>query len=71
MKTTITGDRTRHLLTFNLNSAQGGEQIYILVPKLLRSDCLVPGSLHLLFEYRTIQYTAPELCGTLIFRSDI
>ena len=51
-KTSMNRDRTRHIVTFNPNSANPGEQLYIRVPKLSRSDCLVPDSLHLVFDIK-------------------
>lgn len=51
-KTSISGDRTRHVVTFNPNSAKPQEQLYIRETKLCQNDCLVPGSLHLLFDVK-------------------
>ena len=47
----IKGDRTRHVVTFNPNSASPGEEVYIDIPKLKESSNLVPGSLHLVFDF--------------------
>ena len=45
------GLRTRHVITFNPNTANPGEELYIELPKLKADSCLVPGSLHLLFDF--------------------
>ena len=47
----IKGERTRHVVTFNPNSAKPGESLYINIPNLKVDSCLVPGSLHLLFDF--------------------
>ena len=47
----IKGDRTRHRVTFNPNKASPGEEIYVNVPKLKPSSCLVPGSFHFLYDF--------------------
>ena len=52
MKTKIQGTRTRHVITFNPNKANPGEEIYIETPKLKPDVCLVPGSLNLLFNFK-------------------
>ena len=49
--TSIRGDRTRHLITSNPNTANPQEQLPINIPKLKGSSCLVPGSLHLVFDF--------------------
>ena len=49
---TIKGNRTRHVVTMNPNKASPGEEIYIDIPKLKQHSCLVPGSLHLLFDLK-------------------
>ena len=48
--TSIKGDRTRHLVTMNPSSAQPSDEIYLDIPKLKQASCLVPGSLHLVFD---------------------
>ena len=52
MKTRIQGTRTRHVITFNPNNANPGEEIYVDIPMLRPDVCLVPGSLHLLFDFK-------------------
>ena len=49
---TIIGDRTRHIVAFDPNTASPGEQLYIRVPELSKTDCLVPESLHLVFDIK-------------------
>lgn len=49
---TIKGKRTRHVITMNPNKANPGETLYANVPKLKPESCLVPGSLHLLFDFK-------------------
>ena len=44
-RTEITGSRTRHVLTFNPNSAKPGEEIYVNIPKLKGDSVLVPDSI--------------------------
>ena len=51
-KAEITGDRTRHVLTFNPNSAKPGEEIYVNVPKLKADSVLVPDSMALVFDFK-------------------
>ena len=46
----VKGDRTRHVVTFNPNSASPGEELYVDIPKLKESSNLVPGSIHLVFD---------------------
>ena len=50
--TEITGDRTRHVLTFNPNSAKPGEEIYVNIPKLKADSVLVPDSMALVFDFK-------------------
>ena len=51
-RTEITGDRTRHVLTFNPNSAKPGEKIYVNIPKLKADSVLVPDSMALVFDFK-------------------
>ena len=51
-KAKLVGERTRHTVTFNPNTAKPSEQVYVTVPKLSRSDCLVPESLHLCLDLK-------------------
>jgi hypothetical protein len=51
-RTEITGDRTRHVLTFNPNSAKPGEEIYFNIPKLKADSVLVPDSMALVFDFK-------------------
>jgi hypothetical protein len=48
----ITGDRTRHVLTFNPNSDKPGEEIYVNIPKLKADSALVPDSIALVFDFK-------------------
>ena len=48
----IKGNRTRHTVTLNPNSANLEEDLYIDIPKLNPSLCLVPDSLRLLFNFK-------------------
>ena len=48
----IKGDRTRHVMTMNPNKASPGEELYIDILKLKPDSCLVPGSMHLLFDLK-------------------
>ena len=48
----IKGYRTRHVITMNPNNTSPGEELYIEIPKLKPDSCLVPGSLHLLFDLK-------------------
>jgi hypothetical protein len=41
-KAEITEDRTRHVLTFNPNSARPEEEIYVNIPKLKADSVLIP-----------------------------
>jgi hypothetical protein len=50
--TEITGDRTRHVLTFNPNSAKPGEEIYVNIPTLKADSVLVPDSMALVFDFK-------------------
>ena len=49
---TIKGVRTRHVITLNPNKENPGEEFYIDIPKLKPDSCLVPGSLHLLYDFQ-------------------
>ena len=49
---TIKGRRTRHVVTLNPNKVNPSETLYIDIPKLKPDSCLVPGSLHLLFDFK-------------------
>ena len=51
-RTEITGSRTRHVLTFNPNSAKPGEEIYVNIPKLKGDSVLVPDSMALVFDFK-------------------
>jgi hypothetical protein len=51
-RTEITGDRTRHVLTFNPNSTKPGEEIYVNIPKLKADSVLVPDSMALIFYFK-------------------
>jgi hypothetical protein len=51
-KAEITGDRTRHVLTINPNSARLGEEIYVNIPKLKADSDLVPDSMALVFDFK-------------------
>jgi hypothetical protein len=51
-KAEITGDRTRHVLTFNPNSARPEEEIYVNIPKLKADSVLVPNSMALVFDFK-------------------
>ena len=48
---TIKGERTWHVVTFNPNKASP-EELYIDVPKMKMDSCLLPGSPHLLFNFK-------------------
>ena len=48
----VKGFRTRHAVTVNHNKALPGEKLYINIPEIKRSSCLVPRSLHLLFNFK-------------------
>ena len=50
--TTIKGPRTRSVVTFNPSTISPGEELYINIPKLKPSSCLVPGLLALLFDFK-------------------
>jgi hypothetical protein len=50
--TAIRGPRTRSVVTFNPTTISPGEELYINIPKLKPSSCLVPGSLNLLFDFK-------------------
>ena len=49
---TVKGNRTRHVVTFNPNKASAGEELYIDITKLKMDICLIPGSFHLLFNFK-------------------
>ncbi|CAB4005378.1 Hypothetical predicted protein [Paramuricea clavata] len=51
-KAEITGDRTRHVLTLNPNSAKHGEEIYVNSPKLKAGSVFVPDSMALVFDFK-------------------
>ncbi|CAB4029204.1 Hypothetical predicted protein [Paramuricea clavata] len=51
-RTELTGNRTRHLITFNPNSAKPGEEIYVNIPKLKPDSVLVPDSMALIFDFK-------------------
>ena len=48
----IKGNRKRHVVTLNPNSANPEEDVYIDIPKLTPNLCLVPDSLRLLFDFK-------------------
>lgn len=50
---TIKGPITRHVITMNPNKVNAGEELYINIPKLKPDSCLVPNSLHLLFDFKS------------------
>ena len=50
--TSIKGKRMRHVVTMDHNKASPGEELYINIPKLKPNSCLVPGSMHLLFDLK-------------------
>jgi hypothetical protein len=50
--TAIRGPRTRSVVIFNPTTISPGEELYINIPKLKPSSCLVPGSLALLFDFK-------------------
>ena len=49
---TLRGTRTRHVVMMNPNKVNPGEELYVDIPKLKPDSCLVPGSLHLLFNFK-------------------
>ena len=51
-ESTVKGDRTRHVITFNPNKANPGETIYTQIPRLNADLCLVPDSIYLLFDFK-------------------
>lgn len=51
-KSVVSSERTRYLVTLNRSSSNPGEQLYIQVSKLTSNDCLVPESLHLVFNLK-------------------
>ena len=48
----IKGNRTRHVVTLNPNSAEPEENLYIDILKLNKNLCFVPDSLRLLFDFK-------------------
>ncbi len=52
-KASITGTRVRHVVTFNPNTANPNERLHIQIPKLKENSCLVPGSLHPLYDFKS------------------
>ena len=48
----IKGTRTRQVITLNPNKVNPGEELYVDIPKLKPDSCLVPGSLHLLYDFK-------------------
>ena len=48
----IKGEGTRHVVIMNPNKASPGEELYIDIPKVKPDSCLVPGSMHLLFDLK-------------------
>ena len=52
-KTNITGTRVRHVVTFNPNTVNPNERLHIQIPKLKENSCLVPGSLYLLYDFKS------------------
>ena len=61
--TLIRSDRTVHVTTFNTSTAKPGEDIYVDIPKLKETSCLVPGSLHLRFDFKV---TGGKSCFLII-----
>lgn len=51
-KASIVGKRTWQTVTFKSHTANPGDQLYIRVPRLSKSDCLVAESLHLCFDLK-------------------
>ena len=51
-ESSITGNRTKHVITFNPNKAKPGEEICIDLPKLNSDLCLVPDSIYLCFDFK-------------------
>ena len=49
---TVKGNTTRYVVTFNPNKASAGEELHIDILKLKMDTCLVPGSFHLLFNFK-------------------
>ena len=48
----IKGTRTRHVITLNPNKVNPGEELYVDIPRLKSDSCLVPSSLHLLYDFK-------------------
>ena len=51
-RSSISGNRTRHVITLNPNKAKPGEHIYINSPKLNSDLCLVPDSIYLCIDFK-------------------
>ena len=51
-KSSITGNRNNHVITFNPNEAKPGEDVYIDLPKLNSDLFLVPESIYLYFDFK-------------------
>lgn len=47
----IKGERTRRLVNFVPSTAEPGNMLEIDIPKLKKSYCIVPGSIHLVFDF--------------------
>ena len=47
----VRGDQVCHQVSMNANKAVG-EELYIDIPKLKMDSYLIPGSLHLLFDFK-------------------
>ena len=52
-KITVTGTRVRHIVTFNRKTANPKERLHVQIPKLKENSCLVQGSLHLLYDFKS------------------
>ena len=52
----IKGARTWHVITFNPNKVNPGEELYVDIPKLKSDRCLVPGNLH--FDFKSSNSTS-------------
>ena len=51
-KSSITGNRTKHVITFNPNKANPGEDVYIKLPKLNSDLYLIPDSIYFCFDFK-------------------
>ena len=51
-KSTITGNRTKYVITFNPNKAEPDESIYADIPKLNSDLCLILDSVYLRFDFK-------------------